>query len=362
MRLCQYSFLFLVFLLTACVDEINFDIERGANEQLVIDGRIIELLDQPHNIVEINVQRVFNFESSSRSTISVESVSISNGLQTIDLPQTGLGQYGLNLSYDDYELNSDLGHTLQVRDLNGRTYQSNVVFKHSVPIPQSLEVNIVSTNQVDSIGQVSSSDYAEVSISTPILDQFNNALLWEATQTFQVSTTQPRKCYVTENPIPDKVLFIDTRTLNLNQIVEYQLFDVPVSKSFREGIYFNIRQYSIDEATLIHYKNIHSLITQTKTIFNNPLNKLSSNIKNIEDPNDQVYGHFYVAQAVDIRAKVDSIRTYCNRPPPFGTDESGDCVTDGVTGCPAPGTNSDPLCCDCRKVEGSVTIKPDYWQ
>lgn len=320
------------------------------------------MIDSPINFAEVSIQKVFNFESSSRSTVPLKSVQISNGEQNIELKELGLGDFRAEFNNSTYSLASSLGHKLTVVDLKGNLYESKIVYKHNVPRPDSLQIATSTNTQTDSLGQNTNINLASVHISTPILPQENNALMWEVSQIFQVSTTQPRKCYITESPVKDEVLFLDTRTLTLNQVDKLQLLEVPITKKFREGIYFSVRQYSIDEPTLEHLSNIRSLLTEPKTIFTNPLNKLSSNIRNITNIEDEALGHFYISQAVDVRIKYDSIRTYCHRPPPFGTDDFGDCVSDGLTGCAAPGTNSDPLCCDCRKVEGSSTQKPTWWK
>ena len=91
------------------------------------------------------------------------------------------------------------------------------------------------------------------------------------------------------------------------------------------------------------------------------MNKLQSNVENINDPDEDVFGYFYVSQATDIRVKVDSVRTYCARgPAQGGTDLVGDCVLDPRTRRPEVG--ADPLCCDCRTVPGVSTVKPDWWE
>ncbi len=358
-KLLAISFLF--FLLLSCVDEIDFETNKGEIDRLVIDGRIVELIEEDLNYAEVNVQKVFNFESSSRSTVSVEEVSITNGVQTLELTQTGLGTYGLRFTNQEYDLNQGLEHALYVKTLDGREYESMKVSKSTVSIPSELAVEIVPSTVIDSLGLTSIENQAVLSISSPLIPTENNALLWEATQTFQVSTTQNRKCYVTEQIVTDKIMLLDTRDLNLQQAEDILLFNTPVSKKFREGIYFSIRQFSLDQAITTNLRNINSLLSQTNTIFNDPLHKLQSNINNVADPEEDVFGFFYVSQAIDIRVKVDSVRTYCARTAAQGgTDLEADCPLDPRTFRPANG--SDPLCCDCRTVPGVMTEKPEWWR
>lgn len=351
----------LILSLLSCVDQIDFATNRGEVDQLVIDGRIVELLNEPYNYAEVNIQRVFNFESSSRSTVSVEQVEISNGIQSLDLPQIGLGAYGGQFTDSEYDYSDDLEHKLYVKTLDGREYASNGLIKSLVPIPGQLNVEIVPTVVVDSLGLSTVEDQAILKISTPLLSNDENSLLWEANQTFQVSTTQIRKCYVTEDIITNAFLLLDTRDLSLQQADDIFLFKTPVSKKFREGIYFTVRQFGLDAGATTNIRNINSLLTQTTTIFNDPLNKLQSNIININDPDEDVFGYFYVSQATDIRVKVDSVRTYCARTAAQGgTDLEADCNLDPRTRRPAVG--ADPLCCDCRIVPGVSTVRPDWWE
>ncbi len=137
------------------------------------------------------------------------------------------------------------------------------------------------------------------------------------------------------------------------------LFITPVSKKFREGIYFTVRQFGLDAGATTNIRNINSLLTQTTTISNDPLNKLQTNIINIYNPDEDVFDYFYVSQATDIRVKVANVRTYCTKKvAQGGTDLRADCNLDPRTRRPAVG--ADPLCCDCRTVPGVSTVKPDW--
>ena len=301
--------LVLSILCFGCVNEINFEVERGSVEQLVIDGRIVELLSEPYNYAEVNVQRVFNFESSSRSTVSVDEVIITNGVQELELSQLGLGQYGIRFDSLDYDLNVDRGHKLIVTDLLGRVYESEIVYKPIMAIPESIQIEESSALVINSLGNLIEEERAAIVINTPIIDGPNNGLHWEATQTYQVNSVTPAyTCYVSENPVTDNVLLLNTNSLSIDRLDNYELFKIPIDKRWREGIYFSVRQFSTDDATLKHLSNIQSLLTLTETIFNDPLNKLGTNIKNVTDPNDEVFGHFYAAQAFDIRIKQHSSR------------------------------------------------------
>ena len=91
---------------TSCVDQIAFDVDRGTAGQLVIDGRIVELLNESNNYAEVNIQKVFTYESSTRSTVSVDEVIITNGSEVLYLPQLGLGNYGVSFNAPDYDLSS----------------------------------------------------------------------------------------------------------------------------------------------------------------------------------------------------------------------------------------------------------------
>ncbi len=359
LNIFKISFLSLLVVLS-CVEPIEFSIERGKNDSLVIDGRIVEFLNGDNNYAEVNIQRVFNFESSSRSTISAKKVVISNGIQSLELQQLGLGSYGKEFDESIFSLAEDLSFTLYVETLDGREYKSKDVKKPPLAIPEKLYSEIVSTEFIDSTGLTFLQDQVIISIDSPVKEFPNNGLLWEFQHTFQVSTTQPRKCYVTEDIIRDRIVFLDTKELRIDRLDDFTLFRTPISKKFREGLYFRVRQFSIDQEVTTNLRNITSLITRSATLFNDPLNKLTSNISNVDDPEEDVYGFFYATQAYDIRIKMDSVRTYCNRAAPQGTDREADCVLHFATLRPEPG--SDLLCCDCRKEPGSSTIKPDWWK
>lgn len=101
----------------------------------------------------MNIQKVFTYKSSTRSTVSVDEVTITNGSEVLYLPQLGLGNYGVSFNASDYDLSSERVHDLRVRDLLGRMCESEIVYKPSLAIPESIQFEKSSALVINSLGK-----------------------------------------------------------------------------------------------------------------------------------------------------------------------------------------------------------------
>lgn len=342
----------LILMLSSCVDKIEYDINRGAVDVLAIDGRIVKSESGDNNFVEVSIQQVFNFLSESRSMVVVNEVSITNGSQTLVIPRLELGNYRVDFTQEEYDLSHGLSHQLYVSTLDGREYESDLISILPVPKPTSVKIDTVPTSTFEPRELSSFDNQAVVLIDTPIKDVRENSLLLEVEVTYQVSN-RFKTCYVTESVNPSEVLIIDTRDLSNIPLQNYAVTRTPLSRKFSEGIYFRVRQYSIDKATEDYFRNVKSLLSITRTTINDPLNRIQSNISNVNNPNEEVYGYFYGAEYSDIGIKIDSTSRYCS------SQSSSGLVS--TTGPPTAGGQGDPFCIDCASENGVSTDRPDYW-
>ncbi len=86
-------------------------------------------------------------------------------------------------------------------------------------------------------------------------------------------------------------------------------------------------------------------------MFESPAGKIQSNFANIDDPEDEVFGFFFVSDTAAIHLSIDStvvgsMGRFCppNVPPPPGG------------GCPVL------ICYDCLTSDGASTVRPSLWK
>ena len=68
----------------------------------------------------------------------------------------------------------------------------------------------------------------------------------------------------------------------------------PIDRSFGVKHYFNLIQSAINKETFDYWSRVNSLTTRQGSIFDTPPAPIPGNIKS-EDPNEQVFGFFEVA-------------------------------------------------------------------
>ena len=138
-------------------------------------------------------------------------MTITNGSEVLYLPQLGLGNYGVSFNASDYDLSSERVHDLRVRDLLGRMCESEIVYKPSLAIPESIQFEKSSALIINSLGKLVEEERTSIAINSPFHNGANNGLHWEVNQTYQVNSVTPAvTCFVVENPITNQVILLDT--------------------------------------------------------------------------------------------------------------------------------------------------------
>jgi hypothetical protein len=168
------------------------------------------------------------------------------------------------------------------------------------------------------------------------------------------------RCWKTQNV--GYIITGNTSNLSIPKISNQPLHFVGTNtKKLQERYSLNLIQYSIDENAYYFWKSIEDQTSQENFLISNQPYNIIGNVKNINNPDESVYGYFTVASVSKKRIFVDRPNTpfyyvKCaimdEAPVPYPefyvTDETG--KTGQVI----------EDCIDCRS-QGGEPLKPDFW-
>jgi len=202
-------------------------------------------------------------------------------------------------------------------------------------------------------------DYELAYILDKYGDQITNTLAYDTIET----------CWKTES-----VKYISTGTtanLTNNQLTGKQLYFVSTeTKKLTKRYSVLVKQYAIDKEAFQYWDEVRKQISNENILTTTQPYNVNSNVFNIADYDEKVWGYFTVASVSEKRIFVDQLKEpfYFNKtvvitdqraiseyrrvhkPPYFYVKIEND----------AYGLLAEPACLDCRN-EGGTLIKPDFW-
>jgi hypothetical protein len=156
-------------------------------------------------------------------------------------------------------------------------------------------------------------------------------------------------CYITLIPSPQQVELFTTEGFSGREILDRQLMERKLDKSFLEKHYFNVYQQSITRSYYEYWKNIERLIENSGTIYAIPPGIVEGNIRSLDNPDESVFGYFSGKSTV-----INRVRT-------FGFDIPYYIVKECAYRKDKPLYQYPPECLDCLKAPNSTTDRPDYF-
>ncbi|MEZ4994834.1 MAG: DUF4249 family protein [Saprospiraceae bacterium] len=350
----------LLFTLAGCLDEIELETPAANQESLVIQGKLI-VGDPAH--VEVKVSKLFTFTADGKQPVNARKVVlIDEDQREIELEDRGLGNYSIDIpaNYPSFSIDLEKPYYIRVETFDGRTFESAP--EQGLPVPKIAAVNyqLVTREVIDLLGKPVDVDFVRYSVDTPLSTDAagrNIRLGWEYFHTFKVrdtpisSNTTPKTCYITQNLNIAEIRVVDASVLTADTLRDYEIYETNFMRVFGEGLYFTTVQESLTETAYEFFTQVAENTGRTGSMFEAPPGKVVSNIRNINDENDEAFGFFYVTEQDTLRTYVDTLLIgdpshFC--PPPGGlTREDGSC--------------REPICCNCLSVPQSTIFKPGYW-
>lgn len=203
---------------------------------------------------------------------------------------------------------------------------------------------------IESTGSEYDVPYLNFYLKTNILDPSSGApsiLRLSMEQTTEFQDTGSHTCYRTQKVIDNTIRLIDGYEFTTDQ-VDVFVYETTIHSGFSGDSYLHVIQESLPIDAYNYFTSIQKVISRTGNMFEDPAGKVRSNISNVNDPDEDVFGFFYAADSDTIRVFVDPM----DLPP-------------GITPyCIGSGQNGDSFisyCQDCRIDPASTSVKPYYW-
>lgn len=347
--------------LQGCVDEIQFDPPAALVDAFSIQSKLIK--GDP-STVEVNIQRVFDFQSLG-TTISFQEVALVDELDNkILLKGRKRGRYRQVIpnNHSTFKVDYGRGYKIRLVSTGGDVFESNYDEIYPVATPDSLVARQIKIDFINAIGNIEPRSSIGVYLYTPTKagdNSLNNRFLWDISYTYKVTDSpqayspvaccyipledEPKTCYLKESPSRNSITF-DASNLITDRINDVELYRQVPFYLFAEGFYLTVRQQSLSEAALDYWEQVSLVINRTGSVFQDPVGRVVTNFRKLGD-DIEIYGFFYATEE-----KV--IRTYISPELAYNPAEY----------CPISGTTCAPiLCCNCALVENSSTIKPEWW-
>lgn len=340
--------------LPGCLDTIELDLPSQSSGRLIIEGSI-ERSDSYH--VRVAVRRTFENEDVillpdedpviTLMVDNIEAFSLQNN-QPVTLP--------ISAFHENYGGDLNSAFHIEVSMPDGNTYQSE-----PERIIESAPSGVVSSGyavrtELNNQNNIVEADYVEAFISAPLVNDDGKkvSMRWDLSGAFEYREVpcddnpffMSRSCYVDVLNRKNEVNILIGSETGGDQINKLKIGEAVADYKFWSSYYFTVVQKTLSDRAAEYWSQIASSISRSGTIFDVPPGRVSTNIFNTSDVNQDVLGYFY-ASAID---------TLRHRVPRENVGEQlHQCAHEDF---PRPGH-----CCDCASTYGAETlIKPSYWQ
>ena len=339
-------FILVVCSWPSCLDPIDFEIEDGLSESIVIFGRISK--GEP-SVAEVTVSRVFDFNSAARRLVSVRDVVVTADTgEEIVLSEEGVGTYRRIIeSSDNFPVEHGQSYKLSLRSVDGNMYESS--FDQLLPNPpiDSIVARKESRDAVDAFGDFFLQEFLSFQVYTELTSMgFDPALLWQAQRTWQVTDLRGQVCYLDENAVTGDLRMYNPTDFAADRLEGFEIFTSTIDPRLTEGSLFEITQVSLSHEARVYWANALEAANFSGGMFEPRAGLIQSNVRNLTNEKDVVHGYFFATepQVYYIKLNQDDfpdLRTFC--PPP-------------MIQCPGD------LCCDCTDFFNSRPQPPDNWE
>ncbi len=343
-----------LFALSACLEQIDFDVPADLESAIVIQGKLVK--GDP-STVRVEVSALFSFSGSSRRLIDVREVALLDETgAALTLPAIDIGVYALEIpaNHPTFAVESGRAYRVRVVTQDGRTYESLPDRLYPVPQATALSAEIIEEEVFNAEGESDFLPLIQFSIDTPLRTAEGSdppRLRWESFRTYRLTDVSENQqtCYITEPTNVGRLNLLDAGEFGAEGVE-----DLPIAKEliiyyFAEGYYLTVHQEALSPEAYRYWNEVGELLERSGSIFEPPAGKVKSNFRNTEDPDDEVFGLFYAVEQ-------DTIRLYVS--PEFAGNEPPHCPPPVGPG----GLDGSHVCADClENAPVSTLTRPGFW-
>jgi len=355
------SFLFL----QSCLDEIELGVPKGQSDAVVVQGKLIV-----GDVTEISVlvNRLFTFDGTS-TTLRVKTVELicENGdTQEVDFISEGVYQKIIPEN-SNFMIKAGVGYKINIELFDGRMIASNfeelIAFESQNEAVISVKEKPIYNQEVNDVLNV---DRLVLDVKSEFNNDQNNPqrFRWTVDATYRITDNPSlfgvdkarQTCYATYafRNIQEQKLY-DGFDANIgSQIYEAEVFSGRLDESiYFDTVYLHVRQESLTESAYDYFFRIGETLKLAGTMFDPAAGTITSNLVNVNEPDEQVFGYFY--------ASIQSKTTVMFTPDFIGNPvRKLDCTSQEQLES-ISGICKIEECCDCVTALRASTTKPDYW-
>lgn len=343
----------MVILYNSCLEEITLKDQSFETDAIIVQGKLVK--GSP-SLAEVRLERVGDFNGFQTATyLSGASVKLldENGV-SIELPERfSEKRYAATIAQDHpaFRVETGKAYRLELTLANGQRYESTLEPLLPVPDIDQVDFKTIERTRLNEDGLVISEDYLQFLLATqlkPADAEKKARLRWEFFSAFRITDDSQKLCYFYESLAPSGVYIYNGDEFDADKIEMLPQAEVQLNYRFAEGFYLTLVQESLTPEAFEYWNQIKKLISRSGNMFDPPPGKITSNLRNIANSEEEVYGYFYATEQDTFRMlirpeEVGNPQTYCPLPPPRE---------------PPP---SPTWCDDCLLRQGSTLSKPGYW-
>ena len=344
--------------LGGCLDTIDLESPEGLEQALVIHGELI--LGAP-SVANVSVSRLFDFTAQSRIPVSMRKVEVLDlDGNSVTLKETRPGEYTGEISATsgiDVKVGGE--YFIRIEAIDGRVFESQSESMIQGDAIQGLWYEVTKEEIIGEFGDIDSVQKLQLYLSTTSIDPSTGEptrLKWDVRRTYKITDSpiepwvDPKVCYIDDNPQSDVQIAdgVESGTQNIDSL---QVLETVISSFYAEGAYLAVYQQAITPTTYGYWNEVRELRNRTGGMFEPVAGEIRTNMFNVNDRQDLVYGFFscYIQDTARVYISPEGAGYPPKACPPFGgiVNLNGDCNV--------------RVCCDCRDRPGSSVEKPSYW-
>lgn len=355
-----YLFLLLFLLsLTNCLEQFDFERPDSIKGAVAIQAKLVK--GNP-STVQVILRDIFDFFNSPKFITASRVYVLDEMDNRLELKTRRQGFYRIEIPVDHPFFKVEFGskYKIQIEGLKGNDYESDFDELFPAPIPDTLVIKETQTEFLDEFGKVRLFDQLSFFIDTPLKAKNATAksrLIWELNGTARVTDTPnagrcriqrglaPKSCYASYTPVKNYLTY-DGTSVSGERLDNFLLNESNYTNLYAEGYYLTIYQQAVSEGAYEYWSRVGTVVNRIGDVFQSPAGVVTSNIKNLDNPKQTVYGYFYTTEEHILRAYVS---------PDLGRNPPMQCPILSMSGDLAE------FCCNCLQLEDSTVEKPAWW-
>ncbi len=337
----------------SCIDRIDLQAPAGLSESVVIQGK---LLKGNPSTAEVRVSRLFDFDGTEQLVTINKIVIEDEDGNSKELIKRQEGVYDITIPEDDPELSIEVGkgYRASITLVNREVIESTFEVIKEVSAINDLDFELA-TRSFENEDGVVNIDVVNFKLNSDVPTDQDVKLLWDVERTFRFTDYEgiSKTCYVNSSVDLTNIKLLDPESLDqVGGEFEQVIYQADIDFTFAEGYYLTVKQESVSPEAFEYFRNVSSVIDRSGNMFESPAGKIRSNLTNLTNDQEEVFGYFYVAEqaierlyiSVEAAGNPDTICLQpVSVPPP--------------SGCLLPIAE----CCDCLTFSNSSTLRPAFW-